>query len=179
MRSWQGAQSSSLGAPGRGAKKGGCKGNRVSPGLIGHQAYPRSYLPLQPSPAPLSGTLLGIVSVWASVCLPRPQPKFLGVEGLGGSGSTQNHRASCGKKNLGRQPPSGQWHWTGQVTMAEEGRRGWAAVRPAATDVPSSIYPEPGWSSTPQGPGSLCPALPLTEIPLDWPAASPSIGLVN
>ena len=111
----------------------------MSPGLIGHQAYPRSYLPLQPSPAPLSGTLLGIMSAWAFVCLPRSQPKFLGVEGLVGSGSTQNQKASCGKKNLGRQAPSGQWHWTGQVTMAEEGRRGWSGQQQWMSPPPYTL----------------------------------------
>lgn len=127
VRSWQGPQSSSPGAPGRGAKKGGCKGNRVSPGLIGHQAYPRSYLPLQPSPAPLSGTLLGIMSVWASVCLPRPQPKFLGVEGLGGQAPPRTRELPVERKTwAGRLPQDsgtglGRLQW--QKKAGEAGQR--------------------------------------------------------
>lgn len=89
---------------------------------------------------PLSGTLLGIMNWWASVCLPRPQAKLLSAKGLVGSGSTQNQSTSCGKKNLDRQVPSGQQYWAG-LMMAQEGRRGWPAVRPAAmSPLPYTLH---------------------------------------
>lgn len=72
-----------------------------------------------------------------NLCLPpQASAQALGCRGPGGVRLHWNQRASCGKKNLGRQDPSAQWHRTGQALMAEEGRRDWAAVRPAGMPPP-------------------------------------------
>ena len=172
--SWQRAQSSSSGAWGKEERVQSSQGVAWSyrpPGLPQKLSAPAALT--RPAQWHLAGDheRLGL-------CLPsQVSAQVLGCRGPGGVRLHPEPESFLWKEKPGQ---AGSLRTVALDWAGYNGRRGQERlVRPAAMDVPSSIYPEPGWSSTPQGLGSLRPALPFTEIRLDWPAASPSIGLVN
>lgn len=104
---------------------------------------------------------------------PKTSAQALGYRGPGGIPFHPEPESFMWKEHR-QASSSAQWHRTEWAMMAKEGGQERLGSSQARRDIPFSIYSEPGWSSTPQGPGSLCPALPLIKIPLAWPAASPS-----
>lgn len=153
----------------------------MSPGLIGHQAYSKSYLSLQPSTALLKWHLIGDHERVGGSYLPRPHPKLLGAEGLMG---VRPHPEPENFPWTGEPGQVGSLSAVAQDWVGYDGRGGQERLgsSQASRDVPYSIYPEPGWSSTPQGPGFLHSALPLrfpTCLDCSFPFPINHIGLVK